>query len=104
MEQVAEIEKLSKRPEIQNTHFKISIPRGSYIASGVTAFVGDLHIQEGLDITINETNTLRTISNVADRGYNMGIIRYQVSDEAKAFLVIRNGMMQQDTNFSKFLW
>ena len=97
MEQVAEIEKLSKRPEIQNTHFKISNPRGSYIASGVTAFVGDLHIQEGLDITINETNTLRTISNVADRGYNMGIIRYQVSDEAVFKSRLKNNKLSSET-------
>lgn len=97
MEQVAEIEKLSKRPEIQSTHFKISIPRGSYIASGVTAFVGDLHIQEGLDITINETNTLQTISNVADRGYNMGIIRYQVSDEAVFKSRLKNNKLSSET-------
>lgn len=76
MEQMEEIEKLSQRDHMPSKQFKISIPRGSYIASGVTSFVADLQIENGMDITINETNTLRTITNVTDRGYNMGIIRY----------------------------
>ena len=97
MEQVVEIEKLSKRSEVRNAQFKISIPRGSYIASGVTAFVSELHIQEGIDITINETNTLRTISNVADRGYNMGIIRYKVSDEAVFKSRLKNNKLEYET-------
>lgn len=97
MEHVSEIEKLSKRPDVESTLFKISIPRGSYIASGVTAFVAELPISEGLDVTINETNTLRTISNVADRGYNMGIIRYEVSDEAVFRSRLKNNKLESET-------
>lgn len=97
MEQVAEIEKLSKRTDVQSRQFKISIPRGSYIANGFTAFVADLHITHGMDITINETNALQTISNVADRGYNMGIIRYQVSDEEVFKSRLKNNKLEQET-------
>ena len=78
MEQIDEIEKLADKKDAESRQFKISIPRGSYIANGFTAFVAGLEINDGLDITINETNTLKTISNVADRGYNMGIIRYRM--------------------------
>lgn len=81
MEQVIEIEKISKRQDLQSKQFKISIPRGSYIANGFVAFVAELQLTEGMEITIKETNALQTISNVADHGYNMGIIRYQLSDE-----------------------
>lgn len=80
MEQLSEMEKISKRDD-DRQRFKISIPRGSYIANGFTSFVSELPMSQGIDITINETNALQTISNVTDRGYNMGIIRYQTSDE-----------------------
>lgn len=97
MEQILEIEKLSRKLDVQSRQFKISIPRGSYIANGVTAFVADLRIEQGIDITINETNALQTISNVADRGYNMGIIRYQVSDEDVFKSRLRNNKLESET-------
>ncbi len=97
MEQVVEIEKLSNRMDAQSRQFKISIPRGSYIANGFTAFVAELEITHGMDITINETNALQTISNVADRGYNMGIIRYQLSDEEVFKSRLKNNKLEQET-------
>lgn len=97
MEQVVEIEKLSKRIDVQSKQFKISIPRGSYIANGVTAFVSELRSLQGIDITIKETNALQTISNVADLGYNMGIIRYQVSDEELFRNHLKNNKLEFET-------
>ena len=97
VEHIAEIEKLSRRTDAERTLFKISIPRGSYIASGVTAFVGELPIASGLDVTVNETNTLRTISNVADRGYNMGIIRYNIEDEGVFHSRLKNHKLESET-------
>lgn len=81
IEQLDEMEKISLRDEEGVKRFKLSIPRGSYIADGYTEFVSELDMSEGMEITINETNTLQTISNVADRGYHMGIIRYQKDHE-----------------------
>lgn len=97
MEQIDEIEKLADKKDAESRQFKISIPRGSYIANGFTAFVAGLEINDGLDITINETNTLKTISNVADRGYNMGIIRYQISDEDIFRSRLKNNNLEQET-------
>ena len=97
MEQIEEIEKLAGKRGSENRQFKISIPRGSYIANGFTAFVASLEMTDGMDITINETNTLKTISNVADRGYNMGIIRYQISDEEIFRSRIKSNHLEQET-------
>ena len=97
MEQIVEIEKLSQRTDVQAKQFKISIPRGSYIAGGVTAFVADLQVTHGIDITINETNARQTIANVADRGYNMGIIRYQLADEEIFKSRLKNNKLEQET-------
>lgn len=57
--------------------FKVSIPRGSYISAAFANFVSGLDMDKGIDITIQETNSLQTIANVADHGFNLGIIRYQ---------------------------
>lgn len=57
--------------------FKVSIPRGSYISFAFANFVSELDMEKGIDITIQETNSLQTIANVADNGFNLGIIRYQ---------------------------
>lgn len=77
LEQLKEMEKIGSREDEDSIRFKISIPRGSYIANGYTEFVAELDMTEGMEITINETSTLKTIDNVLNRGYNMGIIRYQ---------------------------
>ena len=97
MEQLAEMEKISKQNGDANQKFKISIPRGSYIANGFTAFVSELQINHGIDLTINETNALKTISNVTDRGYNMGIIRYQKSDEDYFKTCLKNNKLEHET-------
>lgn len=97
MEQLAEMEKIAGREDDSNHRFKISIPRGSYIANGFTAFVAALQMNYGMDITINETNALKTISNVTDRGYNMGIIRYQKSDEDYFNTCLKNNKLRQET-------
>lgn len=96
MEQMEEIEKLSERADMLSRQFKISIPRGSYIANGVTAFVADLQMKNGMDITVNETNALKTITNVADRGYNMGIIRYQLLEEAAFKSRLKNNKLEYE--------
>ena len=97
MEQLAEMEKISGKAEDADRHFKISIPRGSYIANGFTAFVSELQFTHDIDITINETNALKTISNVTDRGYNMGIIRYEKSDEDYFRTCLKKNKLQQET-------
>ena len=97
MEQLAEMEKIAGRSEDSDRRFKISIPRGSYIANGFTAFVSKLQMPREMEITINETNALKTISNVTDRGYNMGIIRYQKSDEDYFNTCLKNNKLRQET-------
>lgn len=96
-QQLAEMEKISENKSDKNAKYKISIPRGSYIANGFTDFVAELDVPNGADITINETNALQTISNVADRGYNMGIIRYQLSDEENIRRQLKTNKLVQET-------
>lgn len=77
VEQLEEMEAIGDReaPDIQQ--FRISIPRGSYIADSCTEFVGRLNTEQGMEITIQETNSMQAINNVAYEKFNLGIIRYQ---------------------------
>ena len=81
VEQLEAVEKIGSELGNDKLHYKISIPRGSYIVDGFTAFIAALKLDHGMEITINETNAMGTIVNVANRSYNIGIIRYPISEE-----------------------
>lgn len=80
----AELERIQSLSSSQDTsipHFKLSIPRSSYIAHGFTNFVADLCPSQGMDIQVQETNSIETIHQVANGQCNLGIIRYQQTYE-----------------------
>ena len=95
--QLDELRKLSQNTEKNNVLFKVSIPRGSYIANGIAEFVSQLDITHGIDITIHETNNMRTIDNVVNRYYNLGIIRYQSTYEDYFLRYLENNNLQYET-------
>lgn len=97
MEQVGAVERISQRIGTDKLKYKISIPRGSYIVDGFTSFLSELELEKGMEVTINETNALETISNVADRGYNLGIIRYQMLDETQYLTMLKNNHLTYET-------
>lgn len=97
MDQVGAVERISQRIGTDKLKYKISIPRGSYIVDGFTSFLSELELEKGLEVTINETNALGTISNVADRGYNLGIIRYQMLDETHYLTMLKNNHLTYET-------
>lgn len=77
---LGEIEKMEslympENPDRQS--FNISIPRGSYIAAGFTRFMTELDPEKEIDVNVQETNAMQTVSNVHERRFNLGIIRYQ---------------------------
>lgn len=77
LEQLNELENITGDPKRVVQEIKVSIPRGSYIAHGFTEFVADLSLEQNMDITIKETNSLQAIADITDAGHNLGIIRYQ---------------------------
>ena len=97
MEQVSAVERISQRIGTDKLKYKISIPRGSYIVDGFTSFLSELELEKGMEVTINETNALGTISNVADRGYKLGIIRYQMLDETHYLTMLKNNHLTYET-------
>lgn len=97
MEQLDAMERIGPKSNSDKLRYKISIPRGSYIVDGFTSFVSELNLEKGMEITINETNTLGTIINVADKGYNIGIIRYQSKDEEYFLNFLKSNHLTHET-------
>lgn len=79
--EIEKMEELSKPANEDMQTFKISIPRGSYIASAFTNFIAELDPGRGIDVNVQETNSLQVINNIDERQSNIGIIRYQTGYE-----------------------
>lgn len=76
LKQVEDVENLfcgNKQP--QKT-FSVSVPRASYIGTAFARFSEQLSYEEGFEVLYKETNSSRTIKNVLEEGYHLGVIRY----------------------------
>lgn len=60
---------------------RISVPRASYISEVFSEYLKSLNDEENLRIYYCETNSMRTIRNVLDFHYDIGIIRYNSMHE-----------------------
>lgn len=85
MQQMKELEELSKNKNGAAQSFGVSIPRGSYISNGFIELVANLDLNQEMNISIQETSSMRTIDNVEEERANLGIIRFQTMYE-KYFL------------------
>lgn len=83
--QIGKMEALAAEDNASRQYFNLAIPRGSYIANGVTRFVAALDPQKEMDVNIKETNSMDAIAGVSEGTFNLGIVRYQ-SDYEKYFL------------------
>ena len=84
LSQLDELEAMCKPEAGGVKKFDISVPRASYISVAFTDFLKQLG-HEQIKADYRETNSMRTIKNVASGENNLGIIRYQTIYE-KYFL------------------
>lgn len=75
LKQIDEVEMLYRQGSPKKHKFSISVPRASYIADAFVEFSKCLG-EDPSEIFYKETNSKRTINNVLDGDYNLGIIRY----------------------------
>lgn len=75
--QVDEIEELYKNVRTKKQRFSACVPRASYISYAFAEFAKHIDPASPCDIFYKETNSMRTIDNVAKEEYNLGIVRYQ---------------------------
>ncbi len=81
LEQINKMELLYIPENPDRQCFKVSIPRGSYIAHGFTRFVAELDAEKEIDVNVQETNSMQAINNIVDEQFHLGIIRYQTAYE-----------------------
>ena len=75
LKQMDEVEALYKKGAPKMQKFSISVPRACYISEALAQFSTTLS-DDPVEIIYKETNTQRTITNILDKGYRLGIIRY----------------------------
>lgn len=75
LKMIKEMESLYKGASNQKQHFSISGPRASYIAEAFAEFSKSIGSDEA-ELFYKETNTQRTIRNILEHDYKLGILRY----------------------------
>ena len=74
--QIDDIENLFKDNNDRKIRFSLSVPRASYIADTFAKFTKTLSSKDNAEFFYRETNSMRTIKNVLQEDYNLGIVRY----------------------------
>lgn len=76
LKQVDEVEGMFKNGNIQKKRFSLSAPRASYVADAFARFSNALINENDVEVLYKETNSSRTLKNVQQDDYKLGIIRY----------------------------
>lgn len=80
LNQIDEVEKFYKSGAEQKQKFSISVPRACYISEAFANFSKKL-TEGSAEVFYKETNSQRTLHNLQNREYCLGIIRYAKSYE-----------------------
>lgn len=80
LRQIEQVENMYTTDGVKKRVFSISVPRSSYISEALIRFSKKLD-KNPTEIFYKETNSKRTITNILDSGYRLGIIRYAKSYE-----------------------
>ncbi len=75
LNQIEQVEDIYKNGAAKKQKFSISVPRACYISEAFAQFSKTLSI-EPAEIFYKETNSQRTINNILNHDYKLGIIRY----------------------------
>lgn len=94
--QVEAIEQMYRTAKNKRQNFSVSVPRVSYISHAFTEFAKNLDAGECSEIYYKETNSMRTIQNVVNSDYKLGILRYQtVYDKNFKTMMAEKGLVSE---------
>lgn len=74
--EVDAMENMFRAGEAKKQRFSVSVPRASYISEAFAAFSEKFAQTEEVEAFYKETNSMRTLKNILEDGYKLGIIRY----------------------------
>ncbi len=75
LHQIEQVEHLYKHGTQNKQHFSVSVPRACYISEAFAQFSKSIP-EGGVELFYKETNSARTIHNILDSDYKLGILRY----------------------------
>lgn len=75
LEQIEQVEKYYRDNSVKKQKFSISVPRACYISEAFAEFSRSL-TKDPAEIFYKETNSQRTLRNILENNYKLGIIRY----------------------------
>lgn len=101
LNQIEEVEAFYKNGSAKKQKFSISVPRACYISEAFAQFSKSLS-KEAAEIFYKETNSQRTIRNILENEYKLGIIRYAENYDMyfKAMLEEKGFSYEMITEFS----
>ena len=79
LKQVEDIEKMFGEGAVGKKKFSVSVPRASYIADAFAKFTKRIEKGTEIDVFYKETNSMKTVKNVLQDDYKLGIVRYAES-------------------------
>ena len=97
--QIDNMEAIHSPDKAQNRKLRISVPRTGYISKAFSQYIAAMDSPDDMELYFCETNSLRTIENVRENGYDFGIIRYNTAHE-KYF----SDFLAEKNLESKLLW
>lgn len=101
LRQIDEVEDFYKNGSSKKQKFSISVPRACYISEAFAQFSKSLS-NDPAEIFYKETNSQRTIKNILNHDYKLGIIRYAENYDKyfKAMLEEKGLVYEMITEFS----
>lgn len=94
LSQIDQVESHYKGGAVKKQKFSISVPRAGYICEAFSEFSKTLS-KDGAEIFYKETNSKRTIDNILNRDYKLGIIRYSENYDS----VFKNMLEEKDLSY-----
>ena len=79
--QIDNMESIASPNKHEKRRIRISVPRTAYISKAFSDYIALSDSSEDMEIYFCETNSMRTIENVRENGYNFGIIRFNKAHE-----------------------
>ena len=104
LRQINQVENYYKGGSAKQQKFSISVPRACYISAAFAEFSKQL-TKDAAEIFYKETNSRRTLDNILNRDYKLGIIRYAENYDKyfKAMLEDKEVRYEKLTEFSYLL-
>lgn len=95
LKQIDQVENLYKNGSPHRRTFSISVPRACYISEAFAQFTKTLD-KKPIELFYKETNSQRTILNLTNHDYKLGIIRYAENYEANFKMMLEEKGLQHE--------